>query len=116
MSLDIKTIVSILKAPGAFKRLSKTFDFCGKLVSLSEQKKVILAGSEGKVAEATFMDSSGGEIVVSVWNEAYDTFESLTCGHGVSILGCSATESKGNVKLNVFQIFTYALRVIRLSL
>ena len=39
VALDIKGIVSILKAPGAFKRLSKTFDFCGKLASLSEQKK-----------------------------------------------------------------------------
>ena len=104
-ALDIKGIVSILKAPGAFKRSSKTFDFCGKLVSLSEQKKIIKSGSELKVAEATFMDSSGGEILVSVRNELYDIFKSVTCGHGVSILGCNATEDKGNVKLNVWPNF-----------
>ncbi|MEY2988005.1 MAG: hypothetical protein RJB13_1526 [Pseudomonadota bacterium] len=100
--LDIKTIVSILKAPGAFKRLNKTFDFCGKITALSDQKKVVAGGSQKLVAEATFIDSSGGEIDVSVWNESYAVFKSLTCGQGVCILGCNATEDKGNVKLNVW--------------
>ena len=71
-------------------------------LSLFQSRKVVNATNEKKVAEATFMDSSGGEIVISVWNDAYDIFKSLTLGHGVSILGCNATEDNGNVKLHAW--------------
>ena len=103
--LDIKGIVAILRASGSAKRLSKTFDFCGKCLGVSDEKTVPKVGGDMKVSEAAFVDNGGGKIVVSVWQEAHRALESLQVGVGLAIIGCSATyagESNSEVKLNIW--------------
>ena len=103
--MDIKGIVAILRASGSAKRLSKTFDFCGKFLGVSDQKTICKAGADMKVSEATFVDNGGGKIVVSVWQDAHRALESLQAGVGLAIIGCSATyvgEANSEVKLNIW--------------
>ena len=49
-----------------------------------------------KVSEATFVDDSGGQIVVSEWLEAHRALKSLQVGVGLAIVGCTATASWRN--------------------
>ena len=104
MPLDIKGIVAILRSSGSAKRLSRTFDFSGKFLGVSAQKTILKAGSSVKVSEAKFVDDGGGQIVVSVWQEAHKALESLETGIGLAIVGCSATpagQANNEVKLNL---------------
>ena len=106
--LEITGIMDVLgkrdfpEGPGSARVPTKTFDFMGKLMSLSEQKILEKAGRVNKVATAEFVDKHGGKIVVSVWNEAYQLLRPLALGVGVAIIGCNATKEKNEVKLNIW--------------
>ena len=84
--LEITGIMDVLgkrdfpEGPGSARVPTKTFDFMGKLMSLSEQKILEKAGRVNKVATAEFVDKHGGKIVVSVWNEAYQLLRPLALG------------------------------------
>ena len=54
------------------------------------------------VSEAAFVGAAGGQVNVSVWDQANQLFESLDIGAGVLVLGCNATRQDGNVKLNIW--------------
>ena len=106
--LDIKGIMTLLgkrvfrDCPDTSKLPTKTFDFSGKFISISEQKDIVKNGNSMKVAAAEFVDASGGKIVVSVWNEAFKRLKPIPVGAGVAILGCSATKENADVKLNIW--------------
>ena len=53
------------------------------------------------VAEAEFVDAKGGKVKVSVWEHAIRTFQALSEGVGVSVVGCNATMVDAEVKLNI---------------
>ena len=106
--LDIKGIMEILgkrsfvECSGSAKLPTKTFDFIGKYIGMSQQRGAEKGGRVNKVATAEFVDASGGKIDVSVWNDAYQLLQPLTVGSGVAILGCNATKEKDEVKLNIW--------------
>ena len=106
--LDIKGIMEILgkrsfvEGSGSAKLPTKAVDFIGKYMGMSEQRVAEKAGRANKVATAEFVDTSGGKIDVSVWNEAYKLLQPLTVGSGVAIVGCNATKEKDEVKLNIW--------------
>ena len=108
VQLDIKGIMEILgkrsfvECSGSAKLPTKTMDFIGKFMSLSEQKEVDKGGKKHKVAQAEFVDKTGGQISVSVWNAAYKLLQPLSVGVGVAIIGCTATKLKDEVKLNIW--------------
>ena len=54
------------------------------------------------VAEATFVDAAGGEVNVSVWDQANQLFDSLVKGTGVAVLGGNSQLVDGKVKLNIW--------------
>ena len=54
------------------------------------------------MSEATFVDATGGKVTVTVWDKAYEMFDSLSLGAGVLILGCKATVQDGGVKLDIW--------------
>ena len=106
--LDIKGIMGLLgkrifrECSGTAKLPTKTFDFMGKFVNITDQEDTIKGGKSNKVAAAEFVDMSGGKISVSVWNEAYKLLKPLSVGVGVVIIGCNATKENDEVKLNIW--------------
>jgi hypothetical protein len=106
--LDIKGIMGILgkrsfmECSGSAKQPTKTFDFIGKYIGISAQRVAEKGGRASKVATAEFVDTSGGKIGVSVWNEAYKLLQPLTVGSGVAIVGCTAMKEKDEVKVNIW--------------
>ena len=106
--LDIKGIMEILgkrsfvEGSGSAKLPTKTMDFIGKFIGISEQKDIEKGGKSHKVAAAEFVDTTGGKIVVSVWNAAYKLLQPLPVGVGVAIIGCNATKERDEVKLNIW--------------
>ena len=89
-------------ASGSAKVPTKTFDFIGKITALSSQRSAVAGGQNHRVADATFVDTQGGQITVSIWNEAYDCLQLISLNSGVVILGCSATKDGSDVKLNIW--------------
>ena len=54
------------------------------------------------VADAAFIDESGGKIMVSVWQPARTGLGTLPPGAGVVVVGCSASLEGGEVKVNIW--------------
>ena len=107
VALEIKGVMALLstrafKASGSAKVPTKTFDFIGKITALSSQRSAVKGGQNHRVADATFVDTQGGQITVSIWNEAYDCLQSIPLNSAVVILGCSATKDVSDVKLNIW--------------
>ena len=102
VALDIKGIMRTLQRAGPATRPSRTFDFCGKLVHLSEQKEVTKDDVVLHVSEAEFLDSGGGRVTVSVWNDAHRALARVQMGGGVAVMGCNATKDNGQVKLSIW--------------
>ena len=107
VALEIKGVMALIstrafKASGSAKVPTKTFDFIGKITALSSQRSAVAGGQNHRVADATFVDTQGGQITVSIWNEAYDCLQSIPLNSGVVILGCSATKDGSDVKLNIW--------------
>ena len=106
--LDIEGIMRLLgkrsfvECSGSAKLPTKTFDFIGKYMGITQPKPQQKAGKCFNVATAKFVDTGGGEIEVSVWNEASNMLSGLTTGVGVVLIGCSATKDKDEVKLNIW--------------
>ena len=106
--LEMKGIMGILRkrgfleSSGSARLPTKTLDFVGKYMSISEQKVIEKGGKSNKVATAEFVDTSGGKVNVSVWNEAYKLLQPLPVGVGVAIIGCNATMEKNEVKFNIW--------------
>ena len=59
-----------LQRAGSATRPSKTFDICGELVGLTNQKGVTQKQTDLQVSEATFLDGGGGRVAVSAWQSA----------------------------------------------
>ena len=107
VALEIKGVMELLgtrafKASGSAKVPTKTFDFIGKITALSSQRSAVAGGQNHRVADATFVDTQGGQITVSIWNEAYDYLQSIPLNSAVVVLGCSATKDVSDVKLNIW--------------
>lgn len=107
VALEIKGVMALLstrafKASGTAKVPTKTFDFIGKITALSSQRSAVSGGQNHRVADATFVDTQGGQITVSIWKEAYACLQSIPLNSGVVILGCSATKDGSDVKLNIW--------------
>jgi hypothetical protein len=106
VALDIRGVMQLLstrvfQASGSAKGPTKTFDFVGKLTALSGQRPAVKAGANHKVADAEFVDTNGGQTLVSIWNEAYQLLQSVPLGSGVAVLRCSAMKDISEVKLNI---------------
>ena len=99
--LDIASLLEHLKDSGSAKP-TRTFDFCGKFLGISEKKATENTAIVHTVSEATFVDAKGGKVKVAVWDKAYEMFDCLSLGAGVLILGCNATAQDGEVKLNIW--------------
>ena len=86
--LDIKGIIEILskrsfvECSGSAKLPTKTFDFIGKYMRISEQKVVEKAGKSNKVATAEFVDASGAKFTL-----AFGTTRTRCCPHCQEALG-----------------------------
>ena len=107
VALNIKGVMTLLSSrnfqtSGSAKVPAKTFDFVGKLTSLSTQRSAVKAGANNKVADAGFVDETGAKIVASVWNDAYDLLNTITIGSGVVVLGSNAVKDIADVKLNIW--------------
>ena len=102
VSMDISQLLHILKGSGSAKQLNKTFDFCGKFLSVTSPKPVEKAGVRRMVSEAAFVDANGGKVLVSLWDSATRALDSLPAGAGVAVVGCSATVVDNEVKLNMW--------------
>ncbi len=102
VALDIKGIMDLLKGQshGSRGRETRTFDFSGKFLGLAPPKQVLTGGRELSVSEATFVDSGGSKIAVSVWQDAGDTLSSLPPGSGVAVIGSNAIVENDAVKVN----------------
>ena len=48
------------------------------------------------------MDGGGGRVTVSVWNGSHSALAGVQSGSGVSVVGCSATQEHGQVKLSIW--------------
>ena len=106
VALDIKGIVDLLKSTaGSSSNQRKSFDFCGKFLSMGPSRPVTKAGTVWQVADAEFTDAGGKKIVVGIWDGARAYFGKLPSGAGVAVLGCSATledsETGPKPKINV---------------
>ena len=102
VSMDISQLLQLLKTTGSVKALNKTFDFCGKFLGVSNPKSIGKSGWRHEVSEAEFVDAKGGKVIVSVWDRAIPTLQSLTAGAGGAVVGCSATVAEAEVKLNIW--------------
>ena len=102
VALDIRGIMQALQRAGSATRSSKTFDFCGKLVALTDQKIVTKNNVDLKVSEATFLDGGGGRVSVSVWQGAHLSLARAQVGDGIAVVGCTATVENGEVKLSIW--------------
>ena len=106
ITLDLPGIMGALgKQPsgsGSAKPISRTFSFSGKFLHISGQNNVEKDGKRYKVAAAEFVDSSGGKVTASVWQEAYKLLAGLPEGQGVAVIGVAAKTEKGEVKLNIW--------------
>ena len=100
--MDISQLLQLLKTTGSVKALNKTFDFCGKFLGVSNPKSIEKSGWRHDVSEAEFVDAKGGKVIVSVWDHAISTLQSLTAGAGVAVVGCNATVAEAEVKLNIW--------------
>ena len=102
VSLHISELLAHLRDSGSAKSNSRTFDFCGKFLGVSEKKITEKNGIRHTVAEATFVDAAGGKVNVAVWDNAHQWLECLAIGVGVVVLGCSTTVQGNEVKLNIW--------------
>ena len=112
VTLDLKQIMASLKSirfpknssPGSARSTSKVVDFCAKIISLSEQKPAESkkSGKQLLVSELVLLDSSGGQVKVSVWDEAHKAVAKIPNGEGAIFIGCSATKDSEGVKLNLW--------------
>ena len=88
----------------AAKPQSRLVDLCGKIVSLTDPKP---AASQIQpnltVSELELVDFGGGQIKVSVWNEAFQAVKAVPTGEGACLVGCTAVrDDKGAVKVNLW--------------
>ena len=102
VALDIKGIMEVLQRAGSATRSSKTFDFCGELVGLTDPKEVKKDQQALQVSEATFLDGGGGRVAVSVWQSATRALAGAQVGSGAAVVGCTATMDNGQVKLGIW--------------
>ena len=89
---------------GAARPQSRHIDLCGKIVSLTDPKPApSQSQSNLTVSEMEVIDLGGGQIKVSVWNEAYQAANAVPIGEGAFLAGCTAVrDDKGAVKVNLW--------------
>jgi len=93
-------------ASGSLKPGTRYLDVCGKILDLSSQKRLAVAGRNRVVANLELVDDSGAKIEVSVWDAAYKLLAHIPVGEGVTLIGCTATREAtatgAAIKLNLW--------------
>ena len=55
-----------------------------------------------QVSELELVDDTGGQSIVSVWGNAFDSLSDIPDGEGVTCVGCSAMRDGNDVKLHIW--------------
>ena len=82
VSLDITALLEHLRDSSSRKPFTKTFDFCGKFLGVSEPKNTEKTAIRHTVSDAIFVDAAGGKVNVALWDGANQLFDSLDTGAG----------------------------------
>ena len=101
---DFTTLIRVLKESTSRNSSNQVFDFAGKFLGASAPKDIPKEdGKTRKVSEASFVDMTGGTIVVHVWDQAYESVISqLKEGQGCSVFGVNVRKQEGEVKLHMW--------------
>ena len=98
VAMDITATLNILSK---MLKANTFFDFCGKLISVTEPKNVAKSGKQLQVATAVLVDASGGKVEVDVWNKGIQIIKAVPRNEGVALLGCSAKKEDNKVKITL---------------
>jgi len=85
-------------------RSSQLMNLCGKILSLGSSKTVTVSGKQRTVASLVLVEESQATVEIQVWDKAITLLSDIPLGHGVTIVGCTATRDVllGAPKLNMW--------------
>lgn len=98
-------------ASGTAVKSTQLMNVCGKILSFEPEKSIIGGGQQRKVAALFLVDDTNATVEIHVWDAAITAVRDIPVGHGVTIIGCTATRGGGEAptKLNMWDS-AYVLR------